>query len=52
MKGRWRALTVVRFAYSQGIVRSRAIERVCQEHVTFRALCGMTAPHVTTIAEG
>ena len=37
-------LKVVRFAYSQGIVRSRAIERVCQEHVTFIALCGMSAP--------
>ncbi|MDP1858754.1 MAG: transposase [Gemmatimonadaceae bacterium] len=43
-------LKVVLFAYSQGIVRSRAIERVCQEHVTFMALCGMTVPHFTTIA--
>ena len=43
-------LKVVLFAYSQGIVRSRAIERLCQEHVTFMALCGMTAPHFTTIA--
>ena len=43
-------LKVVLFAYSQGIVRSRAIERVCQEHVTFMALCGRTAPHFTTIA--
>ncbi len=43
-------LKVVRFAYSQGIVRSRAIERVCQEHVTFMAWCGMSAPHFTTIA--
>jgi hypothetical protein len=43
-------LKVVLFAYSQGIVRSRAIERVCQEHVTFMALCGTTAPHSTTIA--
>ncbi len=43
-------LKVVLFAYSLGIVRSRAIERVCQEHVTFMALCGMTAPHFTTIA--
>ncbi|WP_434479223.1 transposase [Gemmatimonas sp.] len=41
---------VVRFAYSQGIVRSRAIERVCHAHVTFMALCSMTAPHFTTIA--
>jgi len=38
-------LKVVLFAYSQGIVRSRAIERVCQEHVTCMALCGMSAPH-------
>jgi len=43
-------LKVVLFAYSQGIVRSRAIERVCQEHVTFMTLCGMSAPHFTTIA--
>ena len=43
-------LKVVLFAYSQGIVRSRAIERVCQEHVTFMALCGMSAPHFNTIA--
>ena len=41
---------VVLFAYSQGIVRSRAIERVCHEHVTCMALCGMTAPPCTTIA--
>ncbi len=43
-------LKVVLFAYSQGIVRSRAIERVCQEHVRFMARCGTTAPHFTTIA--
>lgn len=43
-------LKVVLFAYSQGIVSSRGIERVCQEHVTFIALCGDTAPHFTTIA--
>ena len=43
-------LSVVLFAYSSGIVRSRAIERVCQTHVMFMALCGMTAPHFTTIA--
>ena len=43
-------LKVVRIAYSQGLVRRREIERVCQEHVTFMALCGMTAPHFTTIA--
>lgn len=43
-------LKVVLFAYSQGIVSSRQIERVCQEHVTFIALCGDRAPHFTTIA--
>jgi hypothetical protein len=43
-------LKVVRFAYSQGIVSSRGIERACREHVTFIALCGDTSPHFTTIA--
>ncbi len=43
-------LKVVLFAYSQGIVSSRAIERACREHVTFIALCGDAAPHFTTIA--
>ena len=43
-------LKVVLFAYSQGIVSSRAIERVCQDHVTFIALWGDHAPHFTTIA--
>jgi len=43
-------LKVGLFAYAPGMVRSRAIERVCQAHVTFMARCGMTAPHVTTIA--
>ena len=43
-------LKVVLFAYSQGIVSSRAIERACREHITFIALCGDTAPHFTTIA--
>jgi transposase len=43
-------LKVVLFAYSQGIVRSRAIERACREHVTFIALCGDSSPHFTTIA--
>lgn len=31
-------LKVVLFAYSQGIVSSRGIERACREHVTFIAL--------------
>jgi transposase len=43
-------LKVVLFAYSQGIVSSRAIERACAEHVTFIALSGDTRPHFTTIA--
>lgn len=43
-------LKVVLFAYSQGIVSSRGIERACREHVTFIALSGDSAPHYTTIA--
>jgi transposase len=44
-------LKVVLFAYSRGIVSSRAIARACQDHVTFLALCGETAPHFTPIAQ-
>lgn len=43
-------LKIVLFAYAQGIVSSRGIERVCREHVTFIALAGDCAPHFTTIA--
>lgn len=43
-------LKVVLFAYSQGILSSRAIERACRDHVTFMALSGDSAPHFTTIA--
>lgn len=43
-------LKIVLFAYSQGIVSSRRIERVCREHVTFIALSGDSQPHFTTIA--
>lgn len=43
-------LKVILFAYSQGIVGSRGIERACRSHVTFIALCGDTAPHFTTLA--
>ena len=43
-------LKVVLFAYSRGMVSSRAIERACREHVTFIALSGDSAPHFTTIA--
>lgn len=41
---------MVRFADSPGIVRSRAIEPVCHEHVTVAAWCSMTVPHFTTMA--
>jgi transposase len=44
-------LKVILFAYSQGIVSSRGIERACREHVTFIALCGDQAPHFTTLAD-
>jgi len=43
-------LKVVLFAYSQGIVSSRGIERACAEQVTFIALSGDSRPHFTTIA--
>jgi transposase len=43
-------LKVVLFAYSQGIVSSRAIERACRDHVTFIALSGDSQPHFTTLA--
>jgi len=43
-------LKVVLFAYSRGMVSSRAIERACREHVTFIALSGDSAPHFTTLA--
>ena len=43
-------LKVVLFAYSMGIVSSRAIERACRQHVTFIALSGDTCPHFTTFA--
>jgi len=43
-------LKVILFAYAQGIVSSRGIERACREHVTFIALCGDMAPHFTTLA--
>ncbi len=43
-------LKLVLFAYSQGIVSSRNIERACREHITFIALSGDSQPHFTTIA--
>jgi transposase len=44
-------LRVVLFAYSRGIVSSRAIARACEEHVTFIVLSGDSRPHFTTIAQ-
>ena len=38
------------FAYSQGIVSSRGIERLCRENVVFMAISGDSAPQFTTIA--
>jgi len=43
-------LKVVLFAYSQGIVSSRGIERACRDHVTFIALCGDSGPWFITSA--
>ena len=43
-------LKLILFAYSRGIVSSRAIERVCREHVSFIALSGDSAPHFSTLA--
>lgn len=44
-------LKVVLFAYSQGIISSRSIERACRDHVIFVALSGESCPHFTTIAD-
>ena len=43
-------LKIVLLAYSRGMVRSRAIERVCRENVLFMAISGDTQPAYTTIA--
>jgi len=43
-------LKVVLFAYSRGIVSSRAMAAACREQVTFMALIGDRAPHFTTLA--
>lgn len=43
-------LKAVLYAYSQGIMGSRRIERVCQKHITFIALTGGKAPDHSTIA--
>ncbi|MEO6446272.1 MAG: transposase [Gemmatimonadaceae bacterium] len=43
-------LKVVLCAYARGIVSSRAIARLCEDHVTLIARCGARTPHFTTIA--
>jgi transposase len=43
-------LKVVLFAYSRGLVSSRAMAAACREQVTFMALTGDRAPHFTTLA--
>ena len=43
-------LKVVLFAYSRGMVSSRAVAAACREQVTFMALTGDHAPHFTTLA--
>ena len=43
-------LKIILCAYTEGVVSSRGIERLCREHVTFIALCGDSAPHFTTLA--
>lgn len=43
-------LKVVLFAYSRGLVSSRAIAQACVEQVTFIALSGDSQPHFTTVA--
>lgn len=44
-------LKAVLLGYSQGLVSSRAIERVCRENVLFIALTGDAKPHFTTLAD-
>jgi len=43
-------LKVVLCAYARGVVSSRAIARLCEDHVTFIALCDARTPRFTTIA--
>ncbi len=43
-------LALLVWAYSNGVVSSRRIERACIEDVAFRVICGNKAPDHTTIA--
>ncbi len=43
-------LKIILFAYSRGIITSRAIAQFCKENVICMALSADTSPHFTTIA--
>jgi transposase len=43
-------LALLLYAYAVGERSSRRIERLCQDHVAFRVLCGQDAPDHTTLA--
>ena len=43
-------LKVILYAYSRGMISSRAIALACQENVVFMALSGDSIPHFTTVA--
>lgn len=44
-------LRVILYAYSRGIISSRAIDSLCRTDLKFMALAGGETPHFTTIAE-
>ena len=44
-------LKIILFGYSQGITSSRELEKACQRHVTYMALCANKVPHFTKIAD-
>jgi transposase len=44
-------LKIILFAYSRGVISSRAIERLCRENVVMMALSADTQPDFTTIAD-
>lgn len=43
-------LALLLYAYAVGERSSRRVERLCQDHVAFRVLCGQDAPDHTTLA--
>lgn len=43
-------LALLLYAYAVGERSSRRIERLCQDHVAFRVLCGQDAPDHSTLA--